>query len=262
MRRRWAVALVVGAVTLHAQEPDVQQYVAMAEAGDSETVRGQLPSLLKQYPNHPGVLYLQALLTTDGAEAVRQYQYIVDSYPTSEWADDALYKIYKFYYALGLYRTAEQKLDLLRTKYPKSRYVAGAADAAQAQAETTAVESRGATGEKPQTPVTEPPSTPIATPEKGQKTSDRSAREEAPPVTAPARVFTVQVGAYSTEANANRQKAFLDYHNYAADVVRRRRGDKDVFVVYVGTFATDDEARRTGEQLRRTFNIEYIIVTR
>ncbi|HXF99753.1 MAG TPA: hypothetical protein VNL69_03165, partial [Bacteroidota bacterium] len=74
MRRRWAVALVVGAVTVFAQEPDVQQYVAMAEAGDIETVRGQLPSLLKQYPNNPGVLYLQALLTTDGAEAVRQYQ--------------------------------------------------------------------------------------------------------------------------------------------------------------------------------------------
>lgn len=251
--------VVLGALVaawLYAQEPDIQRYVEMVEAGNGDSVREQLPLLLKQYPNDPGVLYLQALLTADGADAVRQYQHIVDTYPNSEWADDALYKIYKFYYAIGLYRTAEMKLDQLRAKYPNSRYIAGMTIGEEPD---TASVQRKESVRQPNEPVGTPAVVAEPEPNKQAPPTPPSERDERG---TPAQRFTLQVGAYSTMANANRQKSFFDYHNYPADVVRTMRGDRELYIVYVGRFATEDEARRTGEQLRRSFNVDYIIVTR
>ena len=101
--------------------------VAQVNAGAGDAVREQLPALLSEHPNDPGVLYLQALLTREGADAVRTYQSIVDNFPKNEWADDALFKVYQFYYALGLYRTADLKMDQLKAEYPASPYCIGAA---------------------------------------------------------------------------------------------------------------------------------------
>ncbi len=268
MKRFLVVALVGKILTLSgvcAQQPTIEQYVAMVEEGQQDAVREQLPALLRKYPDDPGVLYLQALLTTDGAEAVRQYQNIVDTYPNSVWADDALYKVYKFYYAIGLYRTAELKLDQLRTRYPNSKYISGRAasepvvEEKSGGAETKETETGQQTAPVPPTTEAAPlsieqrpaPVTPAPTP----------TPVEAEPV-APGRSYTLQVGAYSTAANANRQKSFFDYHNYPADVVSKVLGAKQLFVVYIGNFATEVEARRTGEELKRSYNIDYLIVKR
>ena len=116
--------LLVATCVARAEDPDIDRFLARVEKGEAEEVRMELQSLLSRYPNNPGVLYLQGVLTTDGTEAVRIYQSIVDNFPKSAWADDALYKVYQFYYAIGLYRTAEIKLNQLRTDYPRSKYLA------------------------------------------------------------------------------------------------------------------------------------------
>ncbi|MEK9138317.1 MAG: hypothetical protein AAB393_14420, partial [Bacteroidota bacterium] len=108
------------------QESNIEKYLARVEKGEADAVRAELPSLLMKYPNNPGVLYLQGVLTINGTEAVRTYQSIVDNFPRSDWADDALHKVYQFYYAIGLYRTAEIKLNQLKTDYPQSKYVSAA----------------------------------------------------------------------------------------------------------------------------------------
>ena len=127
--------LVVLTVAAQNATPDIRALVARVNAGAADEVREQLPSLLSEHPNDPGVLYLQALLTREGADAVRTYQSIVDNFPKSDWADDALFKVYQFYYALGLYRTADMKMAQLKTEYPSSPFTA-----AQPQAQTDAPE--------------------------------------------------------------------------------------------------------------------------
>jgi len=81
-------------------------------------VRAELPTLMTNFQNHPGVLYLQGVLTTDGSEAAKIYQSIVDNFPKSEWADDALYRLHQYYYSVGLYKTADQKLEQLSAITP------------------------------------------------------------------------------------------------------------------------------------------------
>jgi len=95
---------------------------------------------MTNYQNNPGVMYLQAVLTTDGSEAAKLYQNIVDNFPKSEWGDDALYKLYQYYYSVGLYKTAEQKLVQLKEEYPFSAYAAE---------QNTAIEEKPIVKEKP-----------------------------------------------------------------------------------------------------------------
>ena len=111
------VAFGVGVTNLNAQgrnEPDIRHRLEMIENGQAEVVRTELPSLMTNYQNNPGIMYLQAVLTYDGAEAAKLYQNIVDNFPKSEWGDDALYKLYQYYYSVGLYKTADQKLVQLK----------------------------------------------------------------------------------------------------------------------------------------------------
>ena len=224
--------LLVMVSSLHAQEapPPIERYVGMIESGQGEPVRAELPSLLAKYPNNPGVLYLQGLLTKEGAEAVRLYQSIVDNYPKSEWADDALYRVYQFYQAIGLFRTAELKLNQLKRDYPRSPYVIG----------KTEPEPPPAAEEKPPAPretgQTKPPAV------QGQ--------------------FTLQVGAYSTQVNADKQKLFFEDLGYPVEVISRSKDGRTLFTVNVGNYATYDEAKAKSAALKKQYNLDSFVVTR
>ena len=84
---------VLGVAIVFAQMPEseVRKRLDFIYSGQAERVRIELPSLEKQYPNDAGVDYLDAILTTDGAAAVKKFQAIVDQAPQSGWADAALY---------------------------------------------------------------------------------------------------------------------------------------------------------------------------
>ena len=131
MKRAFLLLLILCApAVLRAQGADaeVARYQAMLQNGQADQVRGAIPALLARYPNNPGVLFLQAQTTSDGAEAVRIYQSIVDNFPSSQWAPEALFKVYQFYYALGLYRTAEMKMAQLKKSYPTSPRATGGSE--------------------------------------------------------------------------------------------------------------------------------------
>lgn len=226
------VLLLLMCLPLFAQEapPPVERYVGMIEAGQGEPVRTELPALLAKYPNHPGVLYLQGLLTKEGAEAVRIYQSVVDNNPKSEWADDALYRVYQFYQAIGLFRTAELKLNQLKRDYPRSKYLTG-----------------------------------IAEPEVPAATEERDVPPAEPGLPKPPAVqgqFTLQVGAYSTQVNADKQKLFFEDLGYPVEVISKAKDGRTLFTVNVGNFATYDEAKAKSAALKKQYNVDSFVVTR
>jgi hypothetical protein len=225
------LTVVLAAPTLFAQRlPDINSYLYMVEHGQTEKVRDLLPGLVEQYPNDPGVLYLQAILNTDGSAAVKMYQSIVDNYPKSEWADDALFKVYQFYYSLGLYRTAELKLAQLKKEYPSSRYL-----------------SQSAEVETEQLPEEETPLSPVETPVQSQEGEGQ---------------FTLQVGAFSTQVNAEKQKLFFEDLNMPVEVINRVKDGRSLYIVLVGRFKTADDARAQGTEIKKNYNMESMVVTR
>ncbi|MBI4534706.1 MAG: SPOR domain-containing protein [Ignavibacteriae bacterium] len=220
--------------------PDITRYISMIESGQTSEVKSQLPSLLSEHPNNPGVLYLQALVTTDGAEAVRIYQSIVDNFPRSEWADDALHKVYQFYYAIGLYRTAEMKLSQLKKDYPDTPHIL----------REPGMETVDLAEEK------EPPPQETRSIEPETKTSAES------PAAEPAATFALQVGAYTSNENAEKQKFFFEDLKFPVEVINRVRDARSLYLVMVGTYKTYEEAKAQSAELKKAYNIDSIVVTR
>ena len=218
---------------LHAQtsnrEPDINHRLEMIEKGQGEAVRAELPALMTTYQNNPGLMYLQAVLTTDGTEAAKLYQNIVDNFPKSEWGDDALYKLYQYYYSIGLYKTAEQKLTQLKEEYPFSAY---------------ATEQNPMGEEKPI--VKEKPV------------------EVKPKGTVPkfATNFTIQVGAFSTLQNAGELKAKFEREGYQSNIFTIVSHGKKLHKVWVGEFQTYTEAKQFAVKIKKKFNLTAMVVSR
>jgi hypothetical protein len=209
--------------------PDIRHRLEMIENGQAESVRAELPSLMTNYQNNPGVMYLQAVLTADGSEAATLYQNIVDNFPKSEWADDALYKLYEYYYSMGLYKTADQKLQQLKEEYPFSAYASEKSPVAEKKAEIK---------EKP------------VTLKSGSAAQKFSAG------------FTVQVGAFSTLPNAEELKSKFEHEGYSSDIFTIVSHGKKMHKVWVGDYKTYDEAKRQAAALKKKFNLSSIVVSR
>lgn len=226
--------LVVASPVLRAQgvDAEVTKYLTMIQEGQLDQVKAEIPALLTKYPNNPGVLYLQAQTTSEGAEAVRIYQSIVDNFPSSSWAPEALFRVYQFYYALGLYRTAEMKMAQLKKNYPASKRVTAGGE----------VDTGRLAEETPQAP-------PAARPAAADTHATASAR------------FTLQVGAYTTQANAEKQKLFFEGLGYTVEMISRVKENKSLFLVLVGTYASAEEAKVTGAEIRAKYHVDSIVTT-
>jgi hypothetical protein len=226
-------AFIIFSSFLHTQtsnnEPDIRHRLEMIEKGQSEAVRAELPSLMTNYQNNPGVMYLQAALTTDGAEAAKLYQNIVDNFPKSEWGDDALYKLYQYFYSIGLYKTAEKKLSQLKEEYPFSAYAAE---------QSPVAEEKPTVKEKPN--VVRPKGT----------------------VPKFATNFTVQVGAFSTLQNAGELKAKFEKEGFPSNIFTIVSQGKKLHKVWVGEFQTYDEAKKFTLEIKKKFNLTSIVVSR
>ena len=258
------VSVVLVSIEVHAGAqqtgPDVQKYLSMIESGQGEQAKAEIPTLLTKYPNNAGVLYLQGLLTRDGTEAVRIYQSIVDNFPNSEWAPHALYKIYQFYSAIGLYRTAELKMNQLKKDYPTSKYVTQSGE----------VETKQLAEEKTE-PVVPPPDTPAVRRQAGASVTaegENSAGPAAKPeveLTRPPESrgqFALQVGAFSSLVNAEKQKAFFEKLKFAVEVISKVRDSKSLYTVMIGNYKTYEQAKAKQAELKKQYKVNSMVVTR
>ena len=245
-------------------EPDVKKYVDAIANGKADEVRNELPGLVTKYPNNPGVMYVQGLLTREGSEAIRTYQSVVDNFPESEWADDALYRIYQFYYALGLYRTADIKMKQLAERYPNSPYLKAIPGAQAAQVgEAAAAQTPLAQTPPAQTPAIQAPAT------EQQPSADHPAT--VPPVVEPAPAqadtampvrFALQVGAFGLQRNAQVLKERCEAFGYQVEMISKVKDTRSLFLVWVGSYGTYEEARAAGQEVKRKMGVDAIVVSR
>ncbi len=265
-------------------QDEVKAAIEQVNQGKADEVRKSLPDLVAKYQNTAGIMYLQGRLATDGIEAVKFYQSVVDNFPKSEWADDALYRIYQYYYSLGLYRSAELKMEQLKHDYPNSPYATGKGIAkespeqeeppvklpskdtvADEQTTTPPVDTSAEVTEQPKSDTIEikPKVTqPQVTPPQIAKSNET---EPAPITTAPATTqspYVLQVGAFSSSANAEKQKNFFEDLGYTVEVTNKIRSGKSLYLVWIGSYQNSEEARRAGRELKTKYKIDSMIVER
>lgn len=236
---------------------DVEKYIKMIEQGDTEKAINESSKLISANTNNPGILYLQGRLSTDGTEALKYYQTILDNFPKSQWADDALYYTYQYYYAIGLYRTAGIKLDQLKKQYPDSPYL-NLKSSEQVKIEKPDEADAKNLAINVETPKLDPQS-PRAEPTP-QTSIPQAANVESKQTTA--NNYTIQVGAFSTLTNAEKQKIYFEELGYQAEITNKVRSGKSLFLVWVGVYPNAEEAVKVSYDIKKKFNIESMIVQR
>lgn len=218
---------------------ELKSYIEKVDQGQVDEVKKVLPDLVAKYQNNAGVMYLQGRLASDGIEAVKFYQGVVDNFPRSEWADDALYRIYQYYYSLGLYRTAELKMQQLKKDYPTSPYLTGGKDAAQLPHQEEA---------------------PVKLPTKEVAAADTQQTVQARTGGTVVAPYTLQVGAFSSATNAEKQKSFFEDLGYSVEIANKIRSGRSLYLVWIGSYKNAEEARTAGKDVKTKYKIDSIIV--
>ncbi len=194
-----------------AQEVDIVPYLKMIEQGKIEEVKSELLNLKTDYPKSSNLIFLEGVLTENGQDAVVLYQTLLDKYPQSTYADAALYRIYSYYFALGLYNTADKNLNRLKKDYPESPYIKMAsANVVKNEAEETGQQTN-------QTPI-----------------NNNNVEKQF--------VYTIQAGAFTNETNAASLKKEIEEAGMVSFINEKNVAGTVFNVVYVGKFETKKEA--------------------
>lgn len=218
------LSFLIAPVCINAQEVDIIPYLKQIEQGKAEEVKTKLSELKQDYPNSSNVLFLEGVLTENAQDAVVIYQKIVDKYPKSAYADAALYRIYSYYFALGLYNTADKNFEKLKKDYPESPYIKMA--------------SMNVTTEENTTP-------PVKTVDQKDETVYK---------------YTVQAGAFTNKENASAlQKEFVTA-GMKSFIKEKNVGGTIFNVVYVGQFIGKNEAEDFKAIINSQFNISGRVV--
>ncbi len=195
------------------QDVDITYYLKKIENGQKQEVLRNLQELKKQHPGHASVMYLDALMTEDGTDAVHKYLELTKKYPESNYADDALFRVYAYYYAAGSYFAAKEYLKRLKRKYPGSPYIKLAENR---------IPDKDETGVLPDI-------------EKVSDTKQQKAVKED-------LKYTIQAGAFTNPDNATRLHKDLLLSGYFSEIKEKTVGGTSFKVVYAGQFKTEKEA--------------------
>lgn len=224
--------LLLFPAVVYPQDVDIIPYLKQIENGQAEEVKRILPDLKQQYTGSPSVLFLEGVLTENGEEAVKIYNELVTRFPGTRYADAALFRIYSYYYALGLYNTANNYLEKLKREYPDSPYIK--------------VAGRNIPEEDELIP-------------KEKEQSDQIFKDTGSVPTADYR-YSIQAGAFSKPENANQlQKKFSESGLYS-EIFEKEVAGTTFHVVYVGKYRTESEAANYLSIINRQFGLTGRIV--
>ncbi|MBL0175533.1 MAG: SPOR domain-containing protein [Ignavibacteria bacterium] len=213
-----AIALLVALHTACAQDAGgLSPLMRLAESGRVEELRKGLADIEARFSEDPGYMYLAGRAEQDGDKAIQFYQTVANAHPSSEWADEALYRLYQYSYAIGAYSASDRYLSKLETEYPGTPLLR---------------KDRAAFGEN------------------GDKRESTGAG------------FSVQVAAYDNRDDAEEYLREVGQWGYTAELRPKIVGGKRIAAIWVGRFATRDEARNFAAKLKARHNTDGLVVRR
>lgn len=208
---------------VYSQEYNIVPLLKEIEKGNQQEVEKLVVKLLSERPNDPSIIFLDAVLTTDGNSALSKYQNVYGKYPKSKYADAALYRIFSYYYSLGYYKRAEEFLKKLQNEFPQSPYIKAANRNIPDDEE---IYSEPVTSSVVQEPVV---------------TDNFN--------------FTVQAGAFMNVQNAKNLKNKFEGDGYPSEINTKEVGGSILNVVTVGKFKTANDASSLLEHLKSKYNL-------
>jgi tetratricopeptide (TPR) repeat protein len=224
-------------IELFAQETNIVSYLKQIEMGNKQVVIDEMPDLKKDHPNDPSILFLEGVVTENGQNAMVLYKDLINKYPKSKYADAAIYRIYSYYYALGLYQTAKTYIEMLKKNYPGSAYLDAAERKMPAKDEVSNEDK--VVKEHPPVKKEEPP-----------KTEKKNLEYK----------FTIQAGAFSNTDNAIALMKRFEDAGFYSEVKEKNVAGTSFHVVFIGKFLTEDEAKNFLDVINTRFSLDGRVV--
>ena len=208
------------------QEQNIVQYLKDIEKGNIHSANEGLKELKSSYPEDPSVKFLEAVLTPHGDKSLKLYSDIYEKYPESNYADAALYRVFSYYYSIGLYNKAESyKKDLL-IKYPNSPYVKAVnRNIPDEQTDTEDIQGYA-------------------------NKSDGSIEIK----------YTIQAGAFLNYDNAKNLNQNFINNGYTSTIFPKEVGGTILNVVTVGEFSNESEAENFLNLLQKNYKLSGRII--
>ncbi len=251
------IVLFTAPAMLQAQITD-EEIIKLLAQYDLPTVRAKVAGIYRQRPSSAPAAYWRASMTEDGEEAAELFDEILLRFRNSDFADRAIYRLAQYHFARGNYNTAQKYFFDLKQRYPKSplypaaRYFAAKSWLAAGQADSAFVELNACVQSFPASWVAQ----------LAKEDLDGLAPEELQKLQAAQPRYTVQIGAYSKRNNALKQADKLRDLNYQAEVVERPQEKESMHLVWVGNFASREEADRVADDLKKKIRESIQIVIR
>ena len=219
--------------------------------GKLDEVKRDLPDLLAEFPDDPGVQFLHASVLEDMSKSLPMYQRIVKEQPDCEWSDDAQWRIVHYYAMKRDTAKAREEMQNFRSAYPKSELLLTAYDLLRAtvggagRPSKQPVKPENKTEKKPEekkiVKIDSVAKKPIPTKidssliTRGNMTNQKNNRAET--------LFTLQVGVFKTKAAADQE--FEDYKakRMKVNLTDRKMPDGSLrYVVTIGEYTSRKNA--------------------
>ena len=217
--------------------------------GKTDEAKRDLPDLLAEFPDDPGVQFLHASVLEDMSKSLPMYQRIVKEQSDCEWADDAQWRIVHYHAMkrdtvkareeMQNFRNAYPKSELLLTAYDLLRATVGGAGRPAKQSVKSDIAIPQKTGnneisKKDTVKATIKPTkidTSLIT--RGNKVKENSAES----------LFTLQVGVFKTKAAAEQEYEEYKAKRMKVNLVDRKMPDGSLrYVITIGEYTSRKNA--------------------
>jgi len=240
----------------------VQDVADLIRAGEMETARDEIRLWGPVKDLTDSRLFLKALSNPYADSAYTEYELLIDKYPQSSHADDALFRMAQYRYARGLYKSAR---DFYKQTYNKNQ---------QSQLAQKALYGIGLCFQATDQPdsanlyfrkcISLRSGTAIARLARSQyQPRSQSDSEQSKPVASDTdRIeYSIQVGAFSHQTNAKMRKAYYEREGFQVKLRQKQKDGTMFYLVWLGAFETPEEARAFGAQLQKRYGVRYTLVS-
>ena len=216
------VIFAIATIGASAQGVGVKNYIQQVAAGWTTDAKKALPDLLIDSPDDPAVMFLHAALIDDAKKASPMLERIVEAYPKSEWADDALARLVIMSATKNESDKARKFFATMRDQYSQSELLPLVYDVMRSTVGAPAPSDKPTPAPNKKTEVTDQPKSSSAKPYtivlktfSSRKDADafvETMKKKRMPAKTAAdtdpKKFVARVGDYATEADAQKE---IDY---------------------------------------------------
>jgi tetratricopeptide (TPR) repeat protein len=254
----WLLLLALMAVA----QPEIRRLESAWKEDRLSEIKQALPNAVLKYPNHPTVLFFQAVINPDAEEAAKIYRRLYSEFKTNEWADDALFRAAHYRYARGRYLEARKLYSLLLKSYGQSdwrddaRYLAAQSYWAEGKTDSAQWMFGQLIKDSPRSAMSD-----LAVQDL-EANSWKAAPEKPRPQTPAAKTeyFAIQVGAFAVHDNALSILKGLEKVGYKGEIVEKQIGSRTFWAVWIGQFPDREAAVQYARRFIVKLTKEYQVV--